>query len=97
MINQVDYQGNNKINYTEFLSATIDPKELNNEQRIKGIFNLFDIDNTQSISVENLVQTFSKFGRVITVEEVNETLRAHDLNQEGTISFEEFKTMIVGE
>lgn len=46
LIHNVDYMGNDKINYTEFLSATIDPRILEDEERIKGVFNLFDVDNS---------------------------------------------------
>jgi len=39
MISQMDYQNNKKINYSEFLSATIDIKSFLNESRLKAIFN----------------------------------------------------------
>ena len=60
-----------EINYTDFLSATIDPNILEDENRVKGVFNLFDVDNSNKITVENMVQSFSKFGLNITKEEIN--------------------------
>lgn len=94
MIKNVDYAENNQINYTEFLSATINPEILQDDKTLEGIFNLFDVDNTNEITVDNLVQTFSKFGREFTKDEVKQVMKAHDLNNEGTISFDEFKIMI---
>ena len=47
----MDYQGNQQINYTEFLSATIDPNIINDEERLRGVFNIFEVDNTEQISV----------------------------------------------
>ena len=38
LIREVDYQGNGKINYSEFLSATIDVKRFLSEQRLRAIF-----------------------------------------------------------
>ena len=42
----MDFRENKEINYTEFLTATIDPTILEDEERVKGVFNLFDVDNT---------------------------------------------------
>ena len=94
MINSVDYQENKEINYTEFLSATVHPSFFKDEKRIRGLFNLFDVDNSGNITVDNLVQTFSKFGRQITGGEIEQAMAQHDMKHDGQISFEEFKLMI---
>ena len=39
IINEVDYFGNHKINYSEFLVATIDLDEFMNEKKLMAIFN----------------------------------------------------------
>lgn len=97
MIESVDYNRNQEINYTEFLAATIDPNILKEESRLKGIFNLFDVDNSGEITIDNMVQTFSKFGRNISKEEINQVLEKHDKSHQGSINFEEFKQMIIDE
>ena len=66
-MNEVDYNDNSEIEYTEFIAATLDNNVLNNEQTLQGLFNLFDIDNDGHIDKEELVQTFSKFGKHITL------------------------------
>ena len=38
IVNQVDYGDNNKINYTEFLAATIDTSKFLTENRLEAIF-----------------------------------------------------------
>lgn len=38
MINEIDYQGNGKINYSEFLAATIDVKRFLTDPRLHAIF-----------------------------------------------------------
>jgi len=39
MISQMDYHNNKKINYSEFLAATIDVKNFLTESRLKAVFN----------------------------------------------------------
>ena len=39
MINQMDYHNNKKINYSEFLAATIDVQNFLTESRLKAVFN----------------------------------------------------------
>ena len=80
MMKNIDFEENKKINYTEFLAATIDDTYLTDE-RLKGVFNTFDVDNSGAISVENMRQTFSKFGKEITQSEIEEVLAKHDKNE----------------
>lgn len=39
IINEVDYFGNGKINYTEFLVATLDVKQFLDDSKLKAMFN----------------------------------------------------------
>ena len=38
MITEVDYHGNGKINYSEFLSATIDVRTFLTKHKLRAIF-----------------------------------------------------------
>ena len=38
MTNEVDYHGNGKISYSEFLSATMDIKHILSEQKLNAVF-----------------------------------------------------------
>ena len=55
MVTSIDFSKDDIINYTEFLAATVDPKILQDETRIRGVFNLFDIDNTGYIDAPELI------------------------------------------
>jgi Ca2+-binding EF-hand superfamily protein len=46
IIEEVDYFGNQKINYTEFLVATIDVKHFLDDGKLKALFSQFDTDNS---------------------------------------------------
>lgn len=71
MIGQMDYHNNNKINYSEFLAATIDVRNFLTESRLKAIFNQFDTDSSGKITEENIVLAMQKLGRDISREEVH--------------------------
>ena len=62
IISEVDYYGNHKINYSEFLAATLDVRSFLNEDKFNAIFNQFDTDGTGTISRENIITAMNKMG-----------------------------------
>ena len=62
IISEVDYYGNHKINYSEFLAATLDVRSFLNEDKFNAIFNQFDTDGTGTISRENIISAMNKIG-----------------------------------
>ena len=74
IIKELDFAENKRINYSEFIAATINLQDFLSEQRLQAIFNQFDIDNTGQISKENLKQAFSKYGRDITDADIDNIL-----------------------
>ena len=50
IIREIDYVGNGKINYTEFLSATLSIQETLTEELLWRLFKKFDVDDTGYIS-----------------------------------------------
>ena len=74
MIKEVDYHGNGKINYSEFLSATIDLKSFLTQQKLKAIFQQFDTDASGSITAQNIYYAMQKLGQQITKEEIKEII-----------------------
>lgn len=74
IIKELDFAENKRINYSEFIAATINVHEFLSEERLQAIFNQFDIDNTGKISKDNLKQAFSKYGRDITDADIDNIL-----------------------
>jgi len=50
IIKEIDYADNHKINYTEFLAATIHVQNFLTKERLEAIFKQFDIDETKNIT-----------------------------------------------
>ena len=46
IIKEIDYAGNAKINYSEFIAATLDVSKFLTEEKLEGIFSAFDMDNS---------------------------------------------------
>ena len=63
IIKQVDYRGNGKINYSEFVAATISVKKVLTNEKLYVLFKHFDVDDSGFITSENLEQAFAKNGR----------------------------------
>jgi calcium-dependent protein kinase len=66
IINEVDYFGNKKINYTEFLVATLDVKSFLDDNKLQAIFNQFDTDGSGTITKDNIITAMNKIGHEIT-------------------------------
>ena len=54
----VDYDGNGKINYSEFLAATVCPRSVLTEEKLYALFKHFDTDNSEFITPENIREAF---------------------------------------
>ena len=70
IIAEIDFAGNNKINYSEFLAATIEAEKFLTDDKLMAIFNTFDVDKTGFITAKNIKDAFSKFGKKITDKDI---------------------------
>ena len=87
--------GNKKINYTEFLVATMDVQNFLDEQKFNALFQQFDTDGSGNITAENIVSAMQKLGHEITQEELENIMDQHDLAKDGVISKQEFKALLL--
>jgi len=72
---EIDYHENGKINYSEFLAATLSINKFMSNEKMWMIFKRFDVDDTDFISKENLIEAMAKMDRQITPEEVDNLLK----------------------
>ena len=87
----IDYMGNGKINYSEFLAATISVKSVMTYDKLWALFKHFDTDNSGYITEDNIEEAFAKAGKQLSKEDIKEMIKSHDLEKNGKLSFEEFK------
>eukprot|EP00347_Sterkiella_histriomuscorum_P000514 403375554 len=88
-----DVDLNGKIDYTEFITATIDKKKLLSKDRLRAAFQLFDSNGDAYISPDELKQILD-LGRKLDEEVWKKMVSEVDLNQDGEISYEEFEIIM---
>lgn len=88
-----DADGSGEIDYSEFVVATMDKRKLLSNEKLETAFNLFDKDNSGSISA-NEIKDVLGVGKNIDEKVWNEIVLEVDGNGDGEISFGEFKIMM---
>jgi Ca2+-binding EF-hand superfamily protein len=58
-----------------------------------ALFKTFDIDETGQISRQNIKEAFTKFGKEVTEEELDEIMKEHDTSRGNSITMGEFVAM----
>jgi len=90
----LDTDGSQKIEFDEFIAATISRQNSLADEKLKSAFDLFDTDNSGFISVNNLKQVIGDISQD-TEDSWREIIREVDQNEDGVISFVEFRDMIL--
>ena len=93
IFNSIDTDKNGIIDYTEFLSASINGNnEIISKKTLKDTFKLLDRDNSGKISKNNIMN-------VLKLENLNEKIvdnyiKKYDINKDGEIDYNEFLDMM---
>jgi calcium-dependent protein kinase len=74
MFNRVDADGNGEIDYSEFVVATMNEKQLLSSNKLQTAFKMFDKDGGGSISTEEIKQVLS-FGQTLDESVVNALIK----------------------
>jgi len=97
-IQGIDADGSGVIDYTEFLAASLDRKQVFTEAVLRTAFNVFDRNGDGQISQMELRDMLSNGGSDLTAgESAKSIMRAIDLDADGSISFDEFVEMMRGQ
>jgi calcium-dependent protein kinase len=94
MFDKVDSDKSGAIDYSEFVVATMNEKNLLSNNKLQTAFKMFDKDGGGSISVEEIKQVLS-FGQNLDEEVVAQIISQVDANGDGEISFDEFAQMML--
>ena len=94
MFAQVDADGNGEIDYSEFVVATMNEKNLLSNNKLHTAFKMFDKDGGGSISTDEIKQVLS-FGQNLDEAVVQQIIEQVDKNGDGEISYEEFAAMML--
>lgn len=89
LLQGIDIDGSNTLNYREFLAATMERNIFIREENIRCAFDYFDLDGNSEITLLNLVKIFG------AEEHAREIMGDVNLSGEGVINYDEFKSMMM--
>ena len=100
---RVDSNGSGYIEYSEFLVAAMNEKDLLHSQRLQHAFSLFDKDEDGRISVQDLKEVLSHFkgagvenpSNAIDEDIIEKIIHGADVLGTGDISYDEFIAMML--
>lgn len=91
----MDLDGNGFIDYSEFLTATINRDKIMSKQNLDLAFKTFDKDGSGKISLDEIMQIFQSSSNKVDDKSLFESLiKEADQNGDGEISFDEFKNLM---
>merc|ERR1719313_3235052 len=97
IMKELDTDGSGKVDYTEFIGATMNKKVALTHDYVWQVFKQFDTDHTGTISKDDLATILSsgkmtKFSQVVGLQknEIEEIMAEYDLDGSGDIDFDEF-------
>jgi len=95
MINEVDVDGSGTVDFPEFLNMMAKKMEnTDSEEEIREAFRVFDRENNGYIKSAELRFVLMNIGEQLTSEEIDELIQEADLDEDGTINYEEFAAMM---
>lgn len=98
MINSVDDNGDNEIDFNEFLvlmKYRISDKDADPDKELRDAFAVFDTDGSGSIDRRELKKLMKKLGQALSDKELEAMMDEVDTDGDGEISFAEFKSMMM--
>ena len=87
----VDHSG--EIDFSEFVTATVNRGELLKDEKLKAAFDMFDKDGGGTISTDELKLTMG-VGQDVSEEVWLSILKEVDENGDGEVDYNEFKIMM---
>lgn len=98
MINSVDDNGDNEIDFEEFLilmSSKTGSGKADPDRELRDAFRVFDKDGNGTIDRTELKVLMSNLGQRLSNEELDAMMGEVDTDGNGEIDFDEFKQMMV--
>jgi calcium-dependent protein kinase len=92
LFKSIDTDNSGRIDYTEFLAASIDQKEFLRQERLNEAFMMLDKKGTGKISKEELKKALKLDN--VSDSTLDQYIKKYDLNNDGTIDYNEFLNMM---
>lgn len=93
LINRIDNNKSQSIDYMEFVAAAINRNTLLSEEKMKNCFNIFDKDKNGKISINEL-KTILQGNEMVNNNVWKYLMEQADENKDGEIEYSEFKNLL---
>ena len=93
IMSSVDIDQNGKIDYSEFIAASMNKSKLLTKERLKTAFDHFDKNKSGMINIHEIKLILDQ-GRMIDDKVWKQMIADVDLNGDGEISYNEFEKMM---
>ena len=90
----IDLDGSGFIEYEEFLRAGLSKEKLITKENLQIAFNLYNINGSGKINMEELKMVLGKENDGMKENVLKELIAEADMDKDGKISFEDFKTIM---
>ncbi|KAJ2752804.1 hypothetical protein GGI19_003576 [Coemansia pectinata] len=98
MVNELDADGNGRIDFSEFLTLMHKHSpEDNEEDELRDAFKIFDKDGNGYINKKELREAMANLGEKLTDAEIDAMIREADSDDDGHIDFGEFVKLMRGD
>ena len=95
IFSSMDFHCDGKVNYSEFLAATISTINFNKEEKLWSAFKYFDTTDSGYITLDSVMDALKNSGVIIDEEGLTKTF--NELQKKGKkINFNEFKAIALG-
>ena len=88
----MDFHCDGKVNYSEFLAATISSIHFNKEEKLWSAFNYFDTTDSGFITLDSIIDALKEIGVMVDEEGLQKTFK--EMKKQGKkINFDEFRNI----
>lgn len=95
IINNLDFSGDQQINFTEYLVATLSESKLCQKKNIETLFCKFDRDGDGIILKEDIAREFKLINQPLSKTELKKILKPYDSQKNGYITYEDFEGIVM--
>lgn len=90
LVENIEYMGKGKLNYSQFLIAAMDRKKEINEEHLWTLFKHFDLDDNGMITLEEMKYVLEKSGCNINENEADEIMEEFKSRAPNAMNYETF-------
>ena len=96
LINEVDFDGKGSIDFPAFLTMMAKRiKDYDSEEEVLDAFRVFDKDGNGHMLAADLKHLMISIGERVSDEELDEMIRAANIDDDGRINYQEFVKMMM--